>query len=53
MKYTRAFSIERYTCTVCGQAMTVPRTRRRKRGHIKHMYCIRCKKVQPFVKKGG
>lgn len=47
----RQFVIERYKCTKCGQEMTVPRAmgKRRPLGHIKHMYCIRCKKVQPFI----
>ncbi len=52
MSKYRRFSIERYVCTRCGQPMTVPRTRKRPRGHIKHMYCIRCRQVQPFIKKG-
>lgn len=40
--------IETYKCTVCGTEMFVPRKRRRKKKHIKHMYCIRCKTKQPF-----
>lgn len=50
MKRTDRFFIEKYVCTRCGQEMTVPRQKRRKRGHIKHMYCIGCRKVQPFRK---
>lgn len=53
MTKTRRFCIEKYTCMICGQAMTVPRRKKRPRGHIKHMYCIKCRKVQPFMKRGG
>jgi len=44
--------IEVYTCPVCGQKMYVPRShgRRRPKDHVKHMYCVRCRKRVGFVK---
>ncbi|WXX02939.1 ribosome associated inhibitor A [Staphylococcus phage LJLAME001] len=32
-------------CSKCGNTFTVPRKRaqRREEGHIKHLYCIKCK----------
>lgn len=36
-------------CVDCGNAFPIQRRsgRGRKRGHIKHLWCIRCKRVQP------
>lgn len=49
-------------CQVCGLKMTIPRPRskKRKEGHIKTMYCAVCKEERDFIennyktlKKGG
>ena len=39
------------TCKKCGLKMTIPRrqSRKRKQGHIKTMYCARCKSESDFV----
>ena len=44
--------IETYICPKCGLKMYVPRKkgRRRPQGHVKHMYCIRCRAKVGFVK---
>lgn len=42
----RNYVIEKYKCPTCGLVMTIPRTKRRKKGHIKDIYCVRCRQVQ-------
>ena len=60
MKYIESEMI----CTICNQrGIPVPRKedRKRERNHIKHMYCVHCKKKTPhreirnidFVDEGG
>lgn len=43
----RNFEIHKLICKECEQAMYVPRIvgRFRPKGHIKHMYCVNCRKV--------
>lgn len=38
-------------CGECGAEMLIPRKRgqRREQGHIKHMYCYKCKEVRGFI----
>ena len=38
------------TCSVCGLKMTIPRPRskKRKEGHIKTMYCAKCGVIRDF-----
>lgn len=38
-------------CEECGAIMQIPRKRgqRREKGHIKHMYCYKCKKKTAFI----
>lgn len=38
-------------CEECGGSMLIPRKRgqRREQGHIKHMYCYKCKKTTGFI----
>lgn len=38
-------------CNKCGNAFKVPRKRAKKReeGHIKHMYCIKCKEITAHI----
>lgn len=38
-------------CPICGLKMTIPRPRSRKRkeGHIKTMYCAMCKETRDFI----
>ena len=38
-------------CQSCGLKMTIPRPRaqKRKEGHIKTMYCAKCKKTRDFI----
>jgi len=40
-----------FTCPECGQVITLPRksSKKRKRGHIKDLYCPTCKEVRKFV----
>jgi hypothetical protein len=38
-------------CPICGLKMTIPRPRSRKRkeGHIKTMWCAMCKETRDFI----
>lgn len=45
----KKYKVTTLICTVCGQKMFVPRTRPRETGHIKHMYCPKCRITQAFV----
>jgi predicted RNA-binding Zn-ribbon protein involved in translation (DUF1610 family) len=44
MKYTISY----FTCPECGMEIPLPRPngRKRKRGHIKDLFCPRCGKIQ-------
>ena len=46
----KKIKVETYICPNCGQKMYVPRIRSRERGHIKDMWCARCKGITKFVK---
>jgi len=38
-------------CEECGTEMLIPRKRgqRREKGHVKHMYCYKCKETTAFI----
>ncbi len=42
-------------CSKCGTEQAIWRRtgRRRKRGHIKHLWCIKCKEHTPHTELGG
>lgn len=44
----RSFVVHKLVCIKCGQEMWVPRSRLRKRGHIKDLYCITCGETTHF-----
>lgn len=51
----RRFEISTLECTECGLRMYVPRPKgaKRPKGHIKHMYCVRCDKRVAFTELGS
>ena len=44
------YNISTFVCPDCGTEMPIPRWhgRRREKGHIKDLYCPKCKKTQKF-----
>lgn len=40
-------------CEVCGTQMPISRkaSKQKKPGHVKHMYCPKCKKTQAFIER--
>jgi uncharacterized protein CbrC (UPF0167 family) len=50
-KTIKQFKIDTLICTCCEEKMYVPRMagHYRKRGHIKDMYCPRCKAKRKFI----
>ena len=44
------YNISTFVCPDCGTEMPIPRWlgRRREKGHIKDLYCPKCKKIQKF-----
>lgn len=42
------YTISTFTCPECGMRIPLPRFKsyKRKRGHIKDLYCPKCNKVQ-------
>lgn len=44
------YNISTFVCPECGSEMPIPRWhgRRREKGHIKDIYCAKCKKIQKF-----
>lgn len=42
-------------CSECGLLMIIPRraARKKKVGHVKHMYCSQCKCKRAFVEEDG
>ena len=55
MRSSRFTVISELTCKICGQVMYVPRPKEHKRkiGHIKHLFCPKCKKVTEHVENYG
>ena len=45
----RKVSMSAFYCQKCGDKIILPRKKnlRRERGHVKHIYCIKCKEVTP------
>lgn len=41
-------------CEVCGNEQTIRRkaSKKKKRGHIKHLWCVKCNKKTPHVEIG-
>lgn len=39
------FTISTFTCTQCNNSISLPRkaSKQRERGHLKRIYCIKCK----------
>lgn len=42
----------RFRCPECGELMTAPKKRNTAIGHIKTMWCWRCKEMRDFVQVG-
>ena len=51
----QAFVISTLECPVCGEKFTVPRRKGRQRsvGHIKDIWCPRCKSIRKFTEYGS
>jgi len=44
------FTISDFYCTECGTDMPLPRVKnQREKGHIKDIYCPKCKQIKKFV----
>lgn len=45
----RKVSMSIFHCQECGSKMSLPRKKnlQREKGHVKHLYCIKCREVTP------
>lgn len=50
-KRGQSFTISTFICPECGQRFPLPRPSRsqRERGHIKDLWCPKCKEIQKFI----
>lgn len=48
-----AFTISTFKCEECGNTIPLPRGnhKQREKNHIKHVYCIKCKKETAHIEK--
>ena len=45
----RHFYLREFCCPVCCETMLIPKRRRTAKGHVKTMYCWKCRTLRDFI----